>query len=784
MQLAHYISKHIKRHPKRWLALGIVTVVWVFCLPSVLFEAPTSTVVETPDGELIGARIASDGQWRFPAQDSVPYKFEQCILQFEDAYFYSHPGFNPVSMTKALWNNLTTDTRRGGSTITQQVIRLSRKNKSRNYGEKLIELFQATRLEAGYSKKEILNFYASYAPFGGNVVGLETASWRYFGLPSNQLSWGQTAALAVLPNAPSLIFPGRNKERLKAKRDGLLKKLHTQGIIDKTTFELSLLEPLPNKPQPLPEIAPHFTELIKKNHDGQRIVTTLDYHLQARVNQLVGLHYNGLKENQINNIAVLILDVENQTVLSYVGNSPSEVKDQSFVDIIQSPRSTGSILKPFLFANMLDSGRLLPDMLVPDIPTAINGYTPANFDNGFNGAVPASEALSRSLNIPAVRMLEDYGLQPFYNNLKTAGLDAIKKPANHYGLSIILGGAESSLWEITNAYANMAGVLNFYSSSSSEYQTSSFEKASYQLDHHTADSRIIKFPEVFSAASIYHTFTALQKVNRPFGQENWSHFNDAQPIAWKTGTSYGFKDAWAVGVTPKYAIGVWVGNADGEGRPGLTGIQAAAPILFDVLTNLPNHDWFAAPYDELQETRLCMQSGHQAGPYCDQTKQEYVITTGLRTQQCPYHQGIFLDASQQYRVNTSCVDASQMVAQNWFSLPPFWAHYYATKHPEYKSLPPYLAGCEYRELSLMEFIFPTGNQDIIVGKDFDGNTSEVVFKVAHQNPEAKVYWYLDQTYIGSTEEFHELSLLPSPGSYVLSAMDQDGNELTRRISIQ
>ncbi len=784
MKLASYIITRLRRHPKRWAAFGVLFIIWLFCLPSVLFSDPTSTVVETPQGDLIGARIASDGQWRFPAQDSIPYKFEQSILQFEDAYFYKHPGFNPVSMVKAFWGNLTTDSRRGGSTLTQQVILLSRKNKKRSYGEKLIELVQATRLEVKFSKEEILNFYSSHAPFGGNVVGLETASWRYFGLPSYQLSWGQTAALAVLPNAPSLIFPGRNEILLKNKRDGLLFKLFSEGIIDETTYELSILEPLPNKPKPLPELASHFTELIKQKHKGERIISTLDYNLQTRVNELVAAHYNGLKENQIHNIAVLVLDVETQTVLSYIGNSPASAEDQNYVDIVQSARSTGSILKPFLYANMLDSGRLLPDMLVADIPTSINGYNPSNFDNGFRGAVPASEALSRSLNIPAVRMLEDYGLEPFYNNLKKSGLTSINKPANHYGLSLILGGAESSLWEITNAYASMASVLNFYTKSSSEYRNDAYSQATYTAEESTNTSEISMHPGVFSAASIYHTFAALQQVNRPFGQENWNHFNNAQPIAWKTGTSYGFKDAWAVGVTPKYAIGIWVGNADGEGRPGLTGIQAAAPILFDILNALPNHLWFDPPFDELQEARLCTTSGYQAGPYCDQTKLEYVIETGLRTTACPYHERIFLDNTKQFRVNTSCADVSDLVSQNWFSLPPFWAHYYATKHPEYKPLPPFLTSCDYKELRPMEFIFPTRNEHIILGKDFDGNTSEVVFKVAHQNPDAQIFWYLDNTFVGDTKEFHELAILPAAGPYVLTAMDQDGNELKRRIRIQ
>jgi len=223
----------------------------------------------------LGARIADDGQWRFPALDSVPYRFEQCVLLFEDEYFYKHPGFNPVAMGKALYGNIMTDKRRGGSTITQQVIRLSRKNTKRTYAEKLVELVKATRLETRHSKKEILNLYATYAPFGGNVVGLETASWRYYGLPAHQLSWGQSAALAVLPNNPAMVRPGKNEGTLSRKRNQLLKKLWENEIIDEATYQLSILEELPGKPYPLPQVAPHLTERIRKEHKGQRIRTTV-----------------------------------------------------------------------------------------------------------------------------------------------------------------------------------------------------------------------------------------------------------------------------------------------------------------------------------------------------------------------------------------------------------------------------------------------------------------------------------------------------------------------------
>ncbi len=333
----------VKRHKYKLSFLFIIFVIWLFCLPSELFKVPTATIIDSREGIMLGARIADDGQWRFPKMDSVPNRFEQSILLFEDEYFYQHPGFNPVAISKALWQNITTDKRRGGSTLTQQVIRLSRKNKGRNYAEKLVEIFQATRLEFRFSKKEILNLYASYAPFGGNVVGLETASWRYFGIPSEELSWGQAAALAVLPNAPSLIFPGKNEVILKNKRDRLLLKLFQKEIIDQTTYELAILERLPGKPLPLPEFAPHLTEKSRREHKGERVQTTIDFHLQKNANRIAKEHYYNLHQNQINNLAILILDVETREILAYVGNAPTTKENNNYVDIIDKSRSTGSV---------------------------------------------------------------------------------------------------------------------------------------------------------------------------------------------------------------------------------------------------------------------------------------------------------------------------------------------------------------------------------------------------------------------------------------------------------
>ena len=762
----------------------LVFLYWLLCLPTTLFKEATSTVVESHSGELLGARIADDGQWRFPALDSVPYRFEQSILHYEDEYFYNHPGFNPVAMAKAIYGNVMTDRRRGGSTITQQVIRLSRKNTKRTYAEKLIELIKAIRLEVGYSKEEILNMYATYAPFGGNVVGLETAAWRYYGLPAHQLSWGQTAALAVLPNNPAIVRPGKNERTLSRKRNQLLKKLWEKGVIDEATYELSILEELPGKPYPLPQIAPHLTERIRKEQKGQRVKTTIDYATQSQLNRVAKEHHLQLQQNEIYNLAIVVMDVNTKEVIGYVGNAPTSALHHKDVDIIARPRSIGSVLKPLLYAGMLDAGTILPESLVIDIPTYINGYQPENFNKEFQGVVPASNALARSLNVPAVRMLQEYGLDKFYKNLQEMKVGHINKSANYYGLSLILGGAESSLWEVTKTYAGLAHTLNTYTKTSSEYVATAFDGYSYRKAENKTSQALGFNPPVFDAGAIYNTLETLREVNRPTGEENWQFYQDAQPIAWKTGTSYGFKDAWAVGVTPQYAIGVWVGNADGEGRPGITGIQAAAPLFFDVLRTLPNDgSWFAKPYDALTEMKVCKKSGAAASLYCSDTKTVLVPKAGVHSESCAYHQQIYVAAFGKYRVNSDCYELDQMKAEVRFVVPPAIAYYYANKHPDYQELPPLHPDCDVLGEQPMSFIYPKKNEDIILPKDFDGARNDLILKLTHRNPETKVFWYLNDTYIGTTETFHEFAVLPKEGDYIITVVDVDGNQLQQQVKV-
>ncbi|MDO6808288.1 penicillin-binding protein 1C [Zobellia galactanivorans] len=778
------LIQFFKRHPIKLTLLFVAVVAYYFCLPRNLFDVPTATVVESRQGSLLGARIADDGQWRFPVADSVPEKFEQCILLFEDAHFYEHFGFNPISMLKALRENVARGkVVRGGSTLTQQVVRLSRGQKKRSYFEKLIELVLATRLEIRESKRNILKLYCGHAPFGGNVVGLEMAAWRYFGLRPYQLSWAESATLAVLPNAPGLIYPGRNQDRLLKKRNRLLKKLFDNMIIDRVTYDLSLLEPLPAKPFSLPDKAPHLVQYMSKTNKGKRMVSSVDEKLQQHVNAIVKKHHANLKQNQVHNAAVMVVDVHTRKVLSYVGNTPTDAEHQKDVDMVRANRSTGSVLKPLLYAAMLDAGELLPDMLVADVPTQIAGYTPENFSENYSGAVAAKKALARSLNIPAVRLLQAYGLEKFRDQLDVFKLGGITKSADHYGLTLILGGAESNLWDLCKTYANLAGTLNHFNATSSEYYTGEFTDLDLKTDATVDYGKKSLEKTVFDAASIYLTFEAMKEVNRPEGDESWQFFDSSKEIAWKTGTSFGNKDAWAIGVTTDHVVGVWVGNADGEGRPNVSGVSSAAPLMFDVFDVLPRSQWFQKPFDEFTEINVCAESGYLATDLC-QVKRISIPNKENYVSSCPYHQMVHLNAQRQFQVNSSCADVSNIVSEPWFVLPPLMAYYYRSANPSYRELPPFQANCRNDGDPPMQFIYPKNGSRITLAKNFEGKTNELVVKLAHIKAGADVYWYLDETFVGQTHTFHEIALLPKKGRHKIMALDGFGNEVFVTITIE
>ncbi len=722
------MSFRAKRRNLLLAAAALLLLAYLLCLPRNLFRNTSySTVVESAEGDLLGARIAADGQWRFPPCDTVPERFATALIQFEDRHFRYHPGVNPVSLLRAARDNFRSGhIVSGGSTITMQVIRLSRQ-RDRNLWQKMVEAVLATRLELRCSKRRILALYASHAPFGGNVVGLEAASWRYFGRPASELSWGESATLAVLPNSPSTLHLGRGREELLQKRNRLLHRLMEHGDISPETYEAALDEPLPDAPLPLPSLASHYVERCPK---GVRTRTGISLPLQRAVEAAVNRRSDELAKEGIADMAAVVIDNVSGAVAAYVGNSsPERERPGRQVDIAASPRSTGSILKPFLYEAALQDGVILPRTLLPDIPVNLGGFAPQNFDHQYYGAVPADEALARSLNVPSVFLLRQYGIPKFHSVLREAGLSTISEAPEHYGLSLILGGAEARLDEITAAY-----------------------------------SAFVRGEAPFSdAVARWYTFEALKEVNRP-DQLDWRLIRSVRKAAWKTGTSYGFRDAWAVGMTPAFTIGVWAGNAQGQGVPGLVGARAAGPVMFDILNLLPpSDDWFtlntasscysaSSCHSERSEgiqrsegtyADVCTASGHLAGPDCPRELM-LLSESGLDSEPCRYH------------------------ASGEFVLPPAMEWYYKPNHPEYTGS---------RKASgdaAVQFIYPQNGAVLTLPRQLSGKVEGVVFRVAHHKADATLWWHLDNTYVGETDFLHEMLLVPDPGRHTLTVVDQDG----------
>ncbi len=744
---------------KLLLLAGVVLLVWFwFSLPGKLFDEPTSTVVFDREGRLLGARVADDDQWRFQELDKLPTKYQTCLIQFEDRQFFRHPGVNPLSLARAVRQNIKAGKIvSGGSTISMQVIRLSRKNKPRTIWQKGIEILLALRLEIRYSKESILALYGSNAPYGGNVVGLDAASWRYFGYPADNLSWAESATLAVLPNAPALIHPGRNRKALKEKRNRLLKHLLEIKVIDSLSYELACEEPLPDEPLRLPNLAPHLTDRMMIEKKGQSINTHIDGSLQIRASEILEQHHQRLSGNKIHNAATLIMEVETGKILAYIGNTRADSLEShaNAVDIIRSTRSSGSILKPFLYASMLEAGEILPTSLIPDIPTTIHDFSPKNFQKIYDGVVPAKEALIRSLNVPAVRMLNSFGLDRFYDILKNLGIRSLKFPADHYGLSLILGGAEVSLWDLCHVYAGLGQAL--------------IQKTEMGF---------------LRPASIYLCLEAMSEVRRPEAEAGGKHFLSSQQIAWKTGTSFGYRDAWAIGLNHDYLIGVWMGNADGEGRPGLTGVQAAAPLLFDLFDLLPGGSWFKEPTNDLEEITVCKQSGMRPGRYCTELETIQIPKSGFSTLPCPYHQQIQLDKEKKNRVQADCYPVQLMKDTSWFILPPGIAWFYQQHNPLYTHPPQWAPGCSPETgWSPMEILRPKLPDQIMLPRELNKQLGSILIEAAHNQPSIIIHCYLDASYLGSSQHIHKMSIQPKPGKHQLTLMDENGNILEKSFDV-
>ena len=775
-------NKYIKKYKfiVIFFLFVVVMMIWFVVMhlitPNPLFEVGYSTIVEDKRGNLLGVKLADDEQWRFPMPDSISYKYKKSLICYEDQRFYYHFGIDILALGRAIYQNLQSkEVVSGASTITMQLARISMGNQKRTFIQKIKEINRAIYLECVYSKEELLMLYATHAPFGGNVIGIESAAWRYFGHRAHQLSWAEAATLSVLPNSPSYVRPDKNNGQLVQKRNLLLRKLCDKKVITEEEYSLACMEGIPNVFSSFPKEAVHLTNYMHASKKGARIRTTLDLELQQKVQRIADEYAQKYTlQNHIHNVAVLVAECETGNVLSYVGNA-SYVADARFgnmIDMVRVPRSTGSVLKPVLYAAMLSEGILLPQSLVPDYPFYIGAYHPLNFNREYSGAVPAYLAIEKSLNVPLSRMLKDYGIERFLSLLRHWGLSNLNKDEDYYGLSLIIGGGEESLWNLCGMYASLSRSL---------YRTEECIHPLYLVENKTTP-RVSE--HTISPSALWLMEEAMLGVNRPEEEADWQMFSSMKPLAWKTGTSSGGRDAWAIGMCPNYVIGVWVGNASGEGRAGMTGVGNSAPILFQIYSLLKNDFWYRQPYEDMTLVEVCHESGYRATANCLNVDSLMVPQKGYLVKTCPYHKLIHLDSEEQYRVSSTCYSPYNMVNKSWFILPPAMEYYYKKCHADYVPLPPLLPGCKDDNVSPIEIVFPLHNTELVLPKDYDKKEEKFVFRASHRDSEAKLYWHIDADYIGCTETMHEIAVRVTSGVHILKVVDENGYSKSVRFVVR
>ncbi len=805
-------ADRVRRGPCAASAAALA-LLFFLAVPPARFPEGLSAAVYARRGELLGAAVSSAGQWRLPSRGVLPERFARALTAYEDKRFFSHYGVDPASILRAaIQNSRAGRVVSGGSTISMQVARLGRPGSERAMGEKAIEALMALRLELLRGKRGVLRLYAENAPFGGNVVGIEAASFRFFGRGPEALSWAEAATLAVLPNAPSAAHPGKNRELLESKRNRLLRVLASSREMSGEDLALALAEPLPPEPYPLPRLAPHLVDRFASGGAGKpggppaRVDTTLDASLQERASEILERRVERLAAGGVYNGACIVARVDTGEVLAYVANvrGPGPVSGDAdrggrgySVDLIRAERSSGSLLKPFLFAAALEAGELGPRSLLPDLPTRYGSYEPENNLGTYSGAVRADEALARSLNVPFVRLLKSFGVERFHDLLVSTGMSTLRRRAEDYGLTLILGGAETSLWEISGRFAALARTAGGSTASGGAASPGRGSSQVFDLGLTRAElAARARRPDPFSPGAAQLTLDALTKVARPDEEAAWEDYASARRIAWKTGTSFGYRDAWAVGVDGTHVAGVWVGNASGEGRPSLKGSAAAAPILFELFGLLgaggagderseANDERGDAlpPASALRETEVCADSGWAAGPNCARVETALVPVSAKSLPLCPYCASVALSADGRYRVRAEEEAPASVRIEKRFVLPPAMERYFA-RSLNYRSLPPWKPGsAQSGSDKSMAIVVPEEGASLYIPVEITGRPGAAVFTVAHRDPGAVVFWQLDGEYLGSTRAPHAIELRPGAGEHVLTVVDGAGRSLSRRFTV-
>jgi len=745
------------------VGLGLWALWTAFPFPLAALSPAPATVVMARNGVPLRFYLAPDESWRFPVHlGEVAPILKQVVVAAEDRHFRRHPGVDPLALVRAVWSNLLAGhVVSGGSTITMQLARLA-DPRPRTLGAKCIEAFRALQLERRLSKDAILEAYCNLAPYGGNLVGVGAASYFYFGKTPDRLSLAEAALLAVLPRSPVRLDPVRHPRAAKAVRDRLLTELARRRLVTEAAAREAMAAPLPGALRRPPFVAPHFCELAR-SQAGQaaRVVTTLDPAAQQAVANILRGRSSWLRGLGIGSVAAVVLDPSTREVLAMVGGTDF-FGDTRFGQINGATirRSPGSALKPFLYALAMDQGRIYPQSLLLDIPTGFAGYTPKNYDGLYLGRVTAEQALVTSRNVPAVRLLDAVGTGPFLDLLRRGGLATLDKPAAHYGLSLVLGGGEVTLLSLVDLYADLAS-----------------------LGEHRPPRLLLGPPRsgdaatrLFSPEACALVTEILTKLERPDLPTSWERALAVPAVAWKTGTSYGHRDAWAVGYSAGKVIGVWVGNMDGTPVKGISGAVHAGPILFELFRAVEEHGSRLAmpPGLNLAEVEVCAESRQLPGPHCPHRLKVQIIPGRTRLGPCPIHGQILVDAHTGLRLTGDCLLTHPARPLTVARYPAELVSWWRASGISFEEPPDPAPGCGAPAGEGPHIVSPSPATPYKLRRDAPAAFQQIALTADAPAGSRRLTWYVDGELTAQGNPGARLFWQPTPGTHRLVVADDHG----------
>jgi penicillin-binding protein 1C len=727
-----------------------------------------STIITSSDGTIIHAFLNHRDKWRMKTElDEISPLLKKTIIHKEDKYFYFHFGINPIAIGRALFNNIIKRKRTSGaSTITMQVARMLQPKK-RSYGNKFIEMFRAMQLEWHYSKDEILQMYLNLLPYGGNVEGVKSASMLYFQKKPEALSLAQVITLAIIPNRPTSLKPGENNSFIVQERNKWLKQFSEETIFPQQDIDDAMNEPLDVYRHSAPKMAPHFSIRMYHKFSNEAIIkTTLDIAKQKKLENIVKNYVTTLKNLHITNASVIVINNQTQEVEAYVGSSDfydSEAQGQ--VDGINAIRSPGSTLKPLLYALAMDKGIITPKFNITDVPVNFSGYRPENYDQQYRGKITIEKALALSLNIPAVKITDEIGVDYLASKLSSANFKWIDKNQKDLGLSLALGGCGVTLEELSNLFSCFAHEGKY--------------KALRWLKN---DSNSVS-QSIFSPAASFMVTNILNQLVRPDLPYKFENSMHLPKVAWKTGTSYGRRDGWSIGYNVDYTVGVWIGNFNGEGVPELNGAEYATPLLFDVFNNIDYNSkkWFKEP-KEMSYRLVCAETGLLPNDSCKNQIIDYYIPMISSNTKCEHVKQIYTDATERISYCKSCLPESGYKVKWYYNHPPDLLDYFESNNIPYLKIPPHNEECTriYSDVA-PEITSPTDGMEYLL---IEEESKQLMLSCNVENGVKIVYWYVDDKLYQSAKPKDKVFFSPAAGQHKISCVDDKGRNTNIRISVK